>query len=1230
MKRIFTLLFVTLCLFANAFSQSASYDEFPIKVSYGLTSSTVMSQYCWDSPVYSFAEAVDGVRITFIENVNGESYAGYPAVAIAELTFFDRSYSTIPYSVSNVKYNSLESGSSIGAICDNDWASSYSSALSKADITPDNYVYIDVKFSAPVSSFCITMVARDTYLAPSSIILTSTGVNYDGSIDNGEGNGGDGNGEDNLGGNTSDEDINYQPVDVTNDSTYFVYLRNGGVDAYQKVLLDGDAYIENNSLYVTLKGAEETIVYDETEYDSCSWVCPQLPSMLTYKFNNKYNPNLNVDAIADTVRNIMDFSLNAIGKSLTASFNLSDNKAVAYVDTVLQVSKETRNRFDKPVYYVVTYPGYNILSNVKISDEVWDYGEDVITEIALTEDMLYTNKPSTVGDDLANMLDNDPSTVFHTVYGAAYDASVMPYITITLDSPVDKLKFYYMTRTFGDYNSKALNLYVSEDNMQWTLVRGFTSDADGLPLSPAGAEYTSPIIDLGGSYRYLKLEQTASEYKNNHMVFAEFRLYDVKEGSDEPVKVQDAVYKTMKMPFGNIYTVNVDWLTDKVNSVPRIEINVDGGYLLIHNNKDTYYNASFRIVGNGVYEDFEDSVQIKGRGNSTWSYPKKPYRIKFSEKRKPFGLTNGKNWVLLANYIDGSMMANAIAMKAGQLAEVPYTNHIIPVELYMDGQYRGSYMFTEKVGFGNNSVDIDEDLGVSYMLELDDYYDETYKFRSSGYYLPVNVKEPDLSDFETEVATEKFTAIKESFNAFEASLYTNDTLSKYLDMEACAKFMLVNDLVLNQELGHPKSTYLWREDVTSPSSKIVFGPLWDFDWGFGYEHTSSFCEQSTATLSVMSSKMSTEAGYRFFSALMNNSEFKKYYYKEWKEFLDKGHIKELQEFIDDYYRFAESSFYNNYNLWGDGRDYATAVTNMKNWVKQRHDYILANIEEYDITELLHTLPGDVDCNDFLTVHDIVLAVANKLGDVDADFCFAKADMDKDSVITNDDVVNIMSQVVSADPVSSTYYFNTPLADVILSTEEFEAAIEETVKLPLFVEEYGSNGYYALQMDIKVPAGMLLTDAIAAERASMHNVYLNQLGEDTYRLVVYSDENESFAEGDSNKFVELSVYATEVLPDDECALLLSNVLLVSDEKIEQRVGDLNARFGMTTGISSTAISSVGVRGGDCLTISSLVSQTVKVYAVDGRLVRTLQLEPGTVNVNLPAGIYVVLGQKVIIR
>lgn len=1224
MKKLFTLLTTLLTLAVAANAQSASYDQFPIKVTSGLTSNSIISQYYWDSPTYTFAKAVDGIRITFLKNNTGETYNGFPMVALAELTVYNRYNNIIDYPTSKLETNSLEaSEGSLESIADNNWDSYYHSAWKYAAITPEDYVYIDIKFSQPQTSFCLTLVSRNLNLAPESIVITETGVKYDGKDEGGNGGaGGDGNGDDN-GDNGNSNNVTFEPVDIFNEDICYVYLKNGGIDAYQRSAMDGDYTIENGNLTIKLKDGT-TANYAESEYTGCSSECPELPTMTSYKFNNKYNANLNVDAIADSVESTMNFSLNAIGKSLTASFNLSDNRAVAYIGQKLQTSKESRNRFNKPIRYAVTYPGYNIIQKVKVKDEVWDYGEEIVEEIALSEEMLSTNKPSEVGDDLGNMIDNDPATVFHTVYGVNYDASIIPYIQIELNEPVQNIRFYYMTRTFGNYNPTGLKLYASNDGYDWTPVVQYTT-ADGLPIDPAGAEFTSPTIDLGEKYKYLRLEQTSSEYHNNHMVFAEFRLFEITPGSGEPTLVEEAVYETVKVPFGRLYTVDIEWLTDRENSVPRIDIDVEGGLSIT--SKDYYRKANFRITGYGVFDDFEDSVQIKGRGNSTWGYPKKPYRLKFDKKKKPFGLTNGKSWVLLANYQRGSLMANAIAMKVGQLAEAQYTNHIIPVEVYMNGEYLGSYMFTEKVGFGNNSVDINEDLGTGYMLELDDYYDETFKFKSDSYGLPVNVKEPDLSDIEDAAeAQQKFQNIKNDFNAFETALYNGEDIAYYLDLDAAARFMLTNDLVLNQELGHPKSTYLWREDYTNPASKIIFGPLWDFDWGFGYESTSSYCVTG-ATSSILSYNMAHKTGYSFFYDLMNNEQFKKHYLKVWKEFAQKGHIQEVIEYMDDYYNFARSSFENNYMLWYDGYGYDSEIDRMQQWMKQRHDFILANLEDVDITDILYTLTGDVDCNNTLTVHDISLAVNKLAGSDAAGFNFKKADTNNNGRIDKGDINNIAGEVLAADPISSIYYFNTPMAEALLATENFEAVIEEKSELPLTIKEFGEREYKSIQIDVELPIGAVLSDAAFTEIADNSVIKFNQIGENSYRVVSYLPDNDTYSNNDT--FANLSLSVAEVIPEDECTVKMTNILVVDNENVERRLDNLNVNFTIATGISSTAATAT-VRGGEQLTISLLKAQNVDVYAVDGRKVVSIQASEGTTKIELPAGIYVVLGKKVIIR
>ena len=593
--------------------------------------------------------------------------------------------------------------------------------------------------------------------------------------------------------------------DVFKDPCLFVSLAEGGIDAYPLAAIDGEYYFEGDYVCIRLHSGK-TARYHADEYISIDTEIPTLPYLTSYKFNNKYNHNLNQD-VAAHISDVIKIKLNAIGKSLTASFQLSDDDAVAYIGKELQTSKETRNRFDKSIEYTITYPGYNVF-----------LGEE-------------------------------------------------------------------------------------------------------------------------------------------------------------------------KIPFGRIYTIDTEWMTDK-GDVARIDIDIEKGYTV--ESKNYYLNAILSISGGGVYDDFTDSVQIKGRGNNSWNYSKKSYRLKFKKKVKPFGLTKGKSWVLLANPQHGSLMVNAIAMKIGQLAGAKYTNHIIPVELYINNKYQGSYIFTEKVGFSNNSVDVDEETGC--MLELDSYYDEDFKFRSTFSNLPVNIKEPELLEEEiTAVSSSvlqsmlndncintipsqnfpnssitatiisnhnakntKFNAIKEQFNQLDSIVCNNGDLSEVLDLDAAARFILVNDMALNREILHPKSTFMWKENMYAKESKFTFGPVWDYDYGFGYINKKYFVDVTQGTL-IGNGNL---AGCKFFTSLKKNREFQRHYYKVWCEFVEKGCIEEVMEYIGDYYEFVKESYSNNAKEWGDDTDYAAYVPTMQKWVKKRHDHIVKNLTKYDITDLINDSPAN--------------------------------------------------------------------------------------------------------------------------------------------------------------------------------------------------------------------------------------------------------------------------------
>ena len=1014
-----------------------------------------------------------------------------------------------------------------------------------------------------------------------------------------------------------------QPVEG---DVIYVYLSNGDVEGYALASLDGDYYIADGTVYFPLAGGE-TIYYTKSEYDSISVVAPVLPTMTSFKFNNKYNPTLNVDVECAEITNDINLSVNAIGKWLTASFQLSDDKAVAYVDTVLQVSKETRQSFAKTVSYKVTYPGYNIVKRIKVQDEIWTTpsvsGETV--EVGLTADMLSTNKPSTnYNEGLENLLDGSPSTIFHSTWGSANDATVNvnAYIQIALPEQLENIQLYYQCRPQTGYNPLVWEIYASNDGNSWKLIRTLDYIADGMPRGGRGQEYTSPTIALGNKYSYLRIVQTSGEYSKNHLAIAELRVYKVIPATtEEPVKIQDAVYENRRVPFGNTYNVTVDWLTDRIAAVPRIDIDIDNG--LFVTSKDYYLNANFRISGNGVYENFTDSVQIKGRGNSSWSANKKPYRLKFEEKVKPFGLTKGKSWVLLANAQRGSLMANAIAMKIGQMAGAKYTNHIIPVELYMNGSYMGSYMFTEKVGMANNSVDIDEEDG--YLVELDTYENSDEPiYRTGVYSLPVKVAEPDLDEYiNEEYAVDRRNAIIYDSRIMQNAVSAREGLENVLDVDATARFFLANDLVLNQEINHPKSTFYFRNE-SDPEGKITFGPLWDFDWGFNYENGSQYC-YSGQTASVIKTSM---AAYRFWLDMTNAEVFKKHYYHVWKEFMENNSIAELHDYIDSYYSFAKSSFENNAYEWGYSYGFSESDRDRaKQWVSDRANYIYNNLDVYNVDDLIYAIPGDVDLNNQLTVHDAAVITAYLQGDVYKRFSEAKADANTDGYVDLADAEEVASLVMMADAPSAVYALGTPLAAGELYGEEAVLAIGEEGSVALKLMEYEGEEYKAVQFDVRVPEGVFIDDIMPADMLASHNFLYEMLDMNTYRVIVYSEDNEMFGDGE-DVLVSITASATSVIEEDDCVIEILNAYAVDGNNDEVRFADARILFNQTTGIAGV-YADYSVKGGDCITFTALEAQEVAVYGVDGRLVCKQNVKAGTMHIQLPAGVYIVNGEKVVV-
>lgn len=236
-----------------------------------------------------------------------------------------------------------------------------------------------------------------------------------------------------------------------------------------------------------------------------------------------------------------------------------------------------------------------------------------------------------------------------------------------------------------------------------------------------------------------------------------------------------------------------------------------------------YYSNKVTIYDNNKTNEYLD-VEIKGRGNGTWSQEKKPYRIKFDEKVGLFDMGKAKTWCLLANAVDATKLRTEMAFNVARMLEMDYAMEGKFVELYVNGEYRGLYYLTHEMGIGKSVVDLKDPFGI--LVELDNLYwssEEYYETHNGDKFV---VKDAVVDD-NAKLAMENFLT---KFNALEFAISRNDfkRIEELADVESFAKYYLLSEFVVNPD-AYWTSFYFNMDGI---DDKIHAGPGWDFDLAF--------------------------------------------------------------------------------------------------------------------------------------------------------------------------------------------------------------------------------------------------------------------------------------------------------------------------------------------------------------------------------------------------------------
>ena len=271
------------------------------------------------------------------------------------------------------------------------------------------------------------------------------------------------------------------------------------------------------------------------------------------------------------------------------------------------------------------------------------------------------------------------------------------------------------------------------------------------------------------------------------------------------------------------------------------------------------------------------------------------------------------------------------------------------VNVVLNGDYQGLYMLAESVD-RNADCRLNVDKSSGYIFELDAYWwNEDLSVKTSfGWNVNYTFKYPDSKD----ITDEQLSNFEKYIHEIEASLM-NATYTEYIDVESFANWMLAHDILGDTDPAG-SNIFLTKYDDSS-TSKIMMGPLWDYDCIMNTEEWASI-----------------HRSYYFYWLFESENEtFRSTYARRWKDIKDIL-FNSLFEYFDQFVESPEGQALNaaipyHNNRWAEYKlqTVQTYLESAKSYFETRKSWLDENIVFEPSVE------------DGFTEEDIKLAKANR-------------------------------------------------------------------------------------------------------------------------------------------------------------------------------------------------------------------------------------------------------------
>lgn len=421
-------------------------------------------------------------------------------------------------------------------------------------------------------------------------------------------------------------------------------------------------------------------------------------------------------------------------------------------------------------------------------------------------------------------------------------------------------------------------------------------------------------------------------------------------------------------------------VTFTYSDLPVVVINTNGQEIL----NDPKITADMGIINNGsglrnnigdTYNEYNGKIGIEIRGQSSQSFPMKSYSIELWDDEgegidEPlFGLPEESDWVLYAPYTDKTLMRNFLAYTmSNSLGH--WAAHCRFVEVVLNGNYVGVYVFMEKIKRDAGRVNIkkmdDDDISgdavtggyiISIDKEADGWFSDYHPNNNPDAYTQYTYVYPKLED----IVPEQQQYIESYIDSFEntlAGINYQDPLTgfrKFADENSFIDYLIVNEISRNVD-GYRLSTY-FHKDRNSINSKIIAGPVWDYDLAF---RNADYCNGSlTAGWAYQFNKICAGDYWQvpfWWGRFMQDTAFQSHLLCRWKEVrqtvLSNDRILYLVDSVNNLVAEAQQRHFTQWPVLGEyiwpnpqpiPTSYAGEISALKSWLIARLEWLDTNM-----------------------------------------------------------------------------------------------------------------------------------------------------------------------------------------------------------------------------------------------------------------------------------------------